>query len=494
MSTALAQRPCASFHIEPSRWVHTARGLWLQGDVVTDDGLVYADVTLPPEAWRSRRSFLAALPAAELVWSGDDADVRALVRRLRRTDAPTVQGTRRTGLHGDRWIGPGLALDQDGPVHDPDVVYLSEDEPAALDLPVVSSDAARQVARQALPLLLGLADPDVLLPMLGWFFAAPLRSRMDGFPALWVTGEAAPVEALSKLFGLRGPTRPLPQEHAALASLLASTNAVPVVRAAPQDTLGLMGATRLLYSGDALVQLGAAEWVLTAPLCVLDRHPPMEPGSRVVPLASTGVDARVLRRLRALPLAWLAVPYLRFALGRDTGRDLAVVAARLEAALPAPLPGRRQTNQRALLFGLCMLTTFARAMGVTLPPLSLGGVPVRSLGEEPTDPFERFVWACGGLARRRRLREGTHYAVIQGLTCLDLRACHAVYELEDPLGEVVGLEELRAAARAKARRGRVVRQIGKRVLLDGRRRRTVALRVEAGVFPCARPRTWGGRR
>ena len=105
--------------------------------------------------------------------------------------------------------------------------------------PVVEEPDWHAVAKEAFRALLELNEPSVVLPVLGWFFAAPFKPRimkiLKHFPILmvWGTRESGKTSMLKevfwRLFGVVD-TEPfsVTETEFALLKLISSTNAVPV--------------------------------------------------------------------------------------------------------------------------------------------------------------------------------------------------------------------------------------------------------------------------
>jgi len=221
------------------------------------------------------------------------------------------------------------------------------------------------------------------------------------------------------------------------------------------------------------------------------------------------------RRLRAFDLGLLATPYVRFILGRDTAADLRAAVDIADNVL-ARIPGgntvslRCRDNLRVVVLGLTMFEAFAESMGIDdLPELDVEAALHASIedlmdGEKGAkNPLDLFVETCSVLAYNGALVPDKHFAVVDGLTCLHLRACWEVYlEHRKRVGqaeETSGLRVLRRLLRENHARGGYVKDLGKQVQMGDRRPRLVAidltqaaLFLDVDEFPEVLSRSWGG--
>ena len=165
-----------------------------------------------------------------------------------------------------------------------------------------------------------------------------------------------------------------------------------------------------------------------------------------------------------------------------------------------------------VVFGLTMFEAFAAAMGVTgLPEMEVEAALSATIadlmdGEQGAkSPLDLFVETCSVLAYNGVLVEDRHWTVIDGLTCLHLRACWEVYlEHRRRIGQPVdtsALRPLRRMLRENHQRGGYVKDLSKKVSMGERRPRTIAIDLEQAAefldvddFPEGRDRTWGGPR
>lgn len=444
----------------------------------------------------------------------------------------------------------GFVVGPEGPCPDGSIVFVSNGStlPERVRYRTAAEAEVREIARQVIPDLLALNEAAVVLPVLGWFFATPFKPRimraLEHFPILWVwgtqgSGKSTLVkEVFWRLFGV-GSTEPYSatETEFALIKLLSSTNAVPVFidEYKPADMQRhrlntLHRFLRRIYGGEVeergRANLTVTSFRLSAPICMAGEARPDDP-ALVDRLVSVMPDKNRLeehpehveayRRVQAFDLALLAVPYIQWALGRDTDADLAaaiVIADNVLGAIPGgkSVSLRCRDNLRVVVFGLTMFEAFAQHMGVTgLPELDVEAALSASIadlmdGEKGAkSPLDLFVETCSVLAYNAVLVQDRHYAVVDGLTCLHLRSVWEVYlEHRRRIGEpedATGLRVLRRLLRENHQRGGYVKDLSKTVSMGDRRPRTVAIDLQqAGQFldvddfPEGANRTWGGAR
>ena len=204
-----------------------------------------------------------------------------------------------------------------------------------------------------LPNLLKMNTPDVVLPVLGWFFAAPLKPRIQKllrhYPMLMVWGTQGSgkstmmMEVLWPLLGVVS-TEPYSatETEFALLKLLSSTNSVPVFidEYKPYDMQRHRRNTlhrymRRLYTGE-VEERGRADqtlvsYRLAAPLCVAGETRPIEP-ALVERMLTANPEKNALqgdpryeqayRRIQQVNPTLLAAGIVRFLLSRDTDGGL----------------------------------------------------------------------------------------------------------------------------------------------------------------------------
>ena len=143
-----------------------------------------------------------------LGWSGTLHDLRGVKYLLRTAGVPEWDGTTVVGLHDGVWVTPHETFGGNGPVY---VAHEFGDWNYATRLQpyesIVNLNGEVDPSwLDAINSLVSMHVPSVMTPLLGWFAAAPLRSLLNKFPVLNVSGmsgrgKTTIVETLCEAFG-----------------------------------------------------------------------------------------------------------------------------------------------------------------------------------------------------------------------------------------------------------------------------------------------------
>lgn len=523
----------SSFVVEPKRVVSAPDGGFiLIADFVPQRGPAVKDHPIPRTAWHSKRDFLRALPSADLQWTGDDNNVQGLLRWLTKRDVARCKGTANLGYldtpEGPRWVVPGFVISPEGVGDDRELTYVPTASTlhTRLQYRATSHEDAAALAQEAFPLLLGVNRPEVVLPMLAWFFAAPFKPRLmkllHHFPILFVWGtqgsgkSAILRDVFWKMSGMAAKSEPYSVTETDFATMakLSTTNSIPTVfdeykpndmpKGVPEKKHRMW---RRAYGGETEERgrsdLSIRGYDLRAPICIAgEQLPDGDPALRerlisVCPSKNTVNDPRfaeVFHSLTTLPLDHLAVPYIQWMLGRDTEADLddarAITKGLLDRfpAYRSRVTARPFDNLLTIVFGLRMFEAFAEHLGVAdveiapdmiEPCIKAALVEITESDAGAKDAFDGFLERLSALAHTGILREGVHYARVGERLCLHLPTCHDVY-----LGEqrksgrddaTNGMRALRRIAAEKMERGSYLVELDQRVTMNGRQVRCVAL-------------------
>jgi DNA primase len=520
----------SSFQIEPRQRIRFEDGEIIEADLTTDRGRVFRGLRFPREAWHCKRNLLRQLGPVDLQFTGSDENVQGILRLVASRQVPEKRGTRLLGYvdtpNGPRWVTPDgilgpLGVDASGE----DLVYVSSGAtlPEFVHYRQPSDPRVEAVAAaQLLPTLLELNAPEVMLPILGWFFAAPLKPRireaLGHFPVLFVWG--LPGSGKSTLlqdviWPLLGVTAQVPysatETEFALIKLLSATASVPVVldeykpSDMPRHRLNTLHRyLRRIYGGER-EERGRADQTLVsyrldAPLCVAGESRPQEAAvierSLLVrteknKLQKTPAFQAALTRAAKVDPRLLSAGIVRFLLGRETAADLALareVTTRLITG--HELPYRTRDNLLVMMLGLHHLEEYAAHLEVTLPELDVETAVAAILedtldgGTQVKTGFDYFIEELSVMAIAGTLQHGKHYVYHDGLLALHFPVCHAAYaehcRRTDYTGEVIDRKGMRRQLVEAKLRGDIVRELDAHVCFNGHgdRRRAVLLDLE----------------
>lgn len=154
-------------------------------------------------------------------------------------DPPRLTGTEHMGLHNGEWVVPGGSLTPDGWADDPETVYLEQKIglERKVNLPMDRDDYDESDVAEILRTFPKTRPAERLLPVLGWFYAAPLRPHIQQiereFNVLNITGETGSgktttLRYLVRCFGLEDKPFGLNGTPFTFMTTMGATNAIPV--------------------------------------------------------------------------------------------------------------------------------------------------------------------------------------------------------------------------------------------------------------------------
>lgn len=526
----------------------------IRADIVTDKGRTIEDVVIPPSAWGGRRGLIAfaARVSPDMQWMGSDDQVQGLLRICANADVPQHIGSTVVGwfdtANGPRWVGPDCILSKDGPVTEEDLSYVATSNPVAsrLTYRVDTDEHVRKVAAEALPLMMEVNVHAVTLPLIGFYFTAPLRSKIIEFMGhapigwTWGTQGSGKTSVNQQFWRMMGITDIEPfsstETEFSMLKLYSGTNGVPVIQDEfkPGDMLKrsvnrIMRMARRLYSGEAESRgrpdLTLITFKLSAPVMIIGECRPEDPAvcERIL-CASPNKNTielspkhhRAFTELRRCDLGALALPFIQFCLGRDIQKDLIDARALLEEDLElvkggSDLPTRVVDNLVVMIYGLMNWQEFGAELGVSLPDPDIKAA-IESQTEDflegdagAKDAFDNFLEALSVYAQEGTLEFDKHYTMIDGMLMLHVPSAYKVYLRErrrEGLDDATnGLRSLRRNSIEKMERNSYIEKIGHRVSMGESQLRCVVIdpgrvpeSLDVEVFPVEKQRTWGGVR
>ena len=519
----------SSFQIEPTQRIAVVDGEIIDANVTTDRGHVVQGVRFPREAWHSKRNFLRVLKSADLQFTGSDENVQGVLRLVASRSVPVRKGTMNLGYietgDGPRWVTPEGVLGPPGiETSAEDIVYV----PSGSSLPhrvqyraPSSADVERAAAKVVLPNLLRLNTAEVILPVLGWFFAAPLRPRimelLHHFPVLIVWGSAGSGKStliMEVFWPLLGVVSAAPysatETEFALLKLLSATNSVPVFideykpfDMPRQRRNALHRYMRRLYTGEVEERGRADQTVVTyhlgAPLCVAGETRPIEPAlvERMVTsnpdrdqLSRDPQHAEAFTRMQTVNPGLLSAGIVRFLLGRNTEQDLTTARNITDRILTGrEVPFRVRDNLTVMVLGLIHFEEYAQSMGVAIPELNLGaafGAVLDDLleggGKTVKSGLDYFLEELSVMAISGEIQHGKHYVYEEGSLALHFPSCHSAFTEHCRRtgfeGEVPDRKAMRRQLVEAHRRGSYITELDSLVCFNGRDNRRRAILVD----------------
>lgn len=518
-------RVISSFTITPSMRVETEEGEIILGRAHTDRGTTIEDIWLPLRAFHSKRDLIRHLARADLQWTGSDNNVQGLLRILARRPVPSAPGTTmlgdydRGGLH--LWVGPEGVIGCDGLMTPSPVIYVPSGGSldTRLHYRACGDEEFQAVARRVFEFLPRLNQPEVIIPVIGWFFASAVKPRLmkstGSFPILFIWGTQGSgktslcTEVFWPLFGIRdAEPYSATETEFALVKLLSSTRSVPVFideykpYDMPRHRLNALHRyIRRLYRGE-VEERGrpdqtVSSYHLQAPLCVAGETRPVEAAllERILTanpekavLEEEPAHRAALRELKATDLSLFAPRYIQFCLGRDVEADIALArdaTARLLAGRTVPL--RVAANVSAMVLGLHLFEEFARACGYDALPEDLGvreavGAVLDDVLETDhgvKNALDHFLEMLGVMAIAKEIEARVHYVFKNDILWLHLESAYDAFRQHcrriDYDGEVVDLKALRRLVHESHRQQGYVTAVSDRVYFGSHRRWAVGI-------------------
>ncbi len=507
-------------------------------------------VVLPPSAFQSKRAFFHHVHGADFQWMGTDENLQAVAKDLSEFPVPAVHGTKTLGYvqheAGARWVAPETVITSDGVnvVNDMVCVEAHSSLAGRLKYPTNSDDRVRALAAAALPKLVGINAPSVILPIVAWFMASlfkvQLHRLMGHFSILFTVGTkgSGKTSQVLQVWRMLGVTGGAPYSVAStkfsLVKLISATTSVPVFLdeykpgdMPPGQVAMVHRLLRQAYGGESeergRADQGVNTYTLSAPLVVageaeVSDDPALRERLIVVrpnkqELESHPEWQRNFAELTNLELEGLAAPLIVFSLQQDVETDLAAARSWISSsglAGVADLPLRQKDSIVIVVFGLQMFERFATSVGVNLS-LDIAAVARAFLADAldgdrgVKDAFDDFLADLATYAGAGHLLDGTHYAVVGGHPCIHLRRCYDEYVLQRARtgrkDGVNGLPALQRIIDEKIKRGSYIVRKDHRVDLAGALVRTIEIdptRIPANLdvdqFPRNNDRRHGGIR
>ncbi|QQR46207.1 hypothetical protein JKA73_08910 [Myxococcus xanthus] len=515
----------SSFTFTPRAVVETEEGEVFLGDIRTDRGTHLDGARLPRRAFSSRKELLHHLPSVHTQWTGSDNNVQGLLRAVARRPAPRLPGTTmlgdfKRGAH-HVWVAPECTIGVGGFLADSPVAYLPNGTSleSRIRYEATDDDTFHEVASTVFECLLKINTPQVVLPMLGWFFATPMKPRLmekvGSFPLLFIHGTQGSgkssmcTDVFWPLFGVpSSDAYSVTETEFALVKLLSATRSVPVVADEykpydmPLHRLQMLHRyMRRLYRGETEERgrsdLSVVSYRLQAPLCVAGETRPTE-AALLERLLTVNPEKATLKRrdcraafrkLKSANLALFAPRYIQFCLGRNFDADYRVARAVADDFLEGrEVPPRVVDNVVAMLLGLHLFETFAQECGYALP-VDLGAreavnavlADILETEAGVKNALDVFMEMLGVMAVQGELRHRVHYAFEGERFCLHLESAYDAFRAHckriDYEGEIVDTKALRRLMHENLREGGYVVALNERVCFDGRmnRRRAVVM-------------------
>lgn len=472
-----------NFQIEATSFLTVENGTERIGlTVYPNHGEPY-DVTVEPTTFNEKREFKRKVACGRTTtFTGGESALAKIKQFVGTQDAPNRRGVRHMGLHGDEFVTPNGTLTADGWADDPDHVHVPREIEAERRWSLSPDDTAdggdgaaydQEAIRDILTLLPQTRDPERFIPVLGWFYAAPLRPLIydwaDGeFNHLSVTGETeagktSTLEVMWELFGMTGNPLSADDTKFTVQATLGSSNAVPIWfdEFKPSDMAHhridtfqneLRKTTRGGTSQRGRPDGSTYAFHLHAPTVISGEERVQGPAEERRGIFSTfraatttegsdhaiafarlaGGSAKVngeVRHFEGIDLSHHAIAYYQWVLDQDRDelrelwRETAThVNGLLQAEDVGTLSSLVEQGLRTIKFGATLYRAFAAEMGVAAHAIDTTGVSTGAIddaiiyiatsstgGQNRQSHLDTFIALAGRAAHADYIEEGEHY-------------------------------------------------------------------------------------
>ena len=400
-----SERQISTFIIEPKELLVLKDSDCLRCDVKSAMGYNYDNVQLENADWHTRIKILKAIGHQDCTFTGSDNDLQALCSYVNYRIPVRKRGSRIIGLIDGIWVINGINIDASGINHKPEIIPYEKGADAfynKIGYKMLDQDNYNILINSFYRDIEMINSPEVILPILGWFYASPLKdliaARLDGFPILFVhggqgSGKTTTGRLLLRLAGYND-TKPnsCTMRSFPMLKLLASTNAVPVLldefKVSDMSSEQLENLTRYMrksYYGE-IEQKGRAdqtveEYNLSAPMIVMGEWNISQPAlkERFILVRFTDVVKKsdpmqqAYERIKALDLEGFMPNYVHFCLEQKLDDLIAhaasIVNTHFESVTIAP---RIRNNLIIMIVGLLLYQKFAAQYQIKINDINFG--------------------------------------------------------------------------------------------------------------------------
>ncbi len=391
-----------TFSIDPKELLVLPDKDCLSCTVTSAQGHAYERILIENADWQSKNKLLSAIGHQDCTFLGSDRDIQLLCDFVNRSVPVRKTGTRVIGLHENIWVVEGLNISCSGISLEPTIVPYDKGSGAfhhKIGYVELNDDEYHSLVNGLYADILDINDRKVLLPLLGWFFATPVkeivRASTGAFPSLLVqgaqgSGKTSTTKMLMRLAGYKNPVpnkcdmRPFP-----MMKNLSATNGVPQfydefkqsdMRDDQVDSL--LRYIREIYDGELETKgredQSTVDYELLAPMAVLGEWNISQPAIRERTLMVRYSDAvkkhkelrAPFKRLLELPLEGFMPRYIQFCLNQDIVGMLGAARRHVDHHFESKNVAPRIVNNLAvMLLGLMLFQDYAAECGLRIPAI-----------------------------------------------------------------------------------------------------------------------------
>ena len=417
------ERQISTFMLSPKELLVLEDSDCLICDVTSSMGYEYNNIQLENTDWHTRIKFLKALGHQDCTFVGSDNDLQALCSYISFRTPVRKIGTRVVGIINGTWVVDGMNISRNGIDENSKIIPFEKGSDAfykKIKYHVLDQKDYKDMIEAFFQNIIQINQSEVIYPMLGWFFASPLKERisakLDGFPILFVhggqgSGKTTTGRVFLRLAGYHD-TKPnsCTMRQFPMMKLLSSTNAIPVLLdefkvsdMTAEQVENLLRSMRRIYSGE-VEQKGRAdqsvnEYELTAPLIVMGEWNITMPAlkERFILVRFTNIVKKMesmqiaYERIKNLNIEGFMPYYVQFCLSQDLNSIIResseIVNKHFTSMNIAP---RIKNNLIIMVIGLLLYQKFASHFKINIDDINYGRLLDSQL-ENITDSKAGFV-------------------------------------------------------------------------------------------------------
>jgi hypothetical protein len=391
-----------SFVIRPKELLVLEDNDCLVCDIKSSQGYEYAGVQLETTDWHSKQKLLKSIGHQDCVWVGSDSDLQALCAYVSSRVPVRKVGTKVIGLYKNTWVSEGLNITGESISHEPAIVPYEKGNGAfyhKISYANLSDAEHIDLVRSLYTDILEINERKVVLPLLGWFFATPvkeiIRSNIGAFPSVLMHGgqgsdKTSTAKLLMRMAGYKNAVpnkcdmKPFP-----MLKNLSATNGIPQFYDEFKESDlkdeavdSLLRYIREIYDGELELKgredQTTIEYELLAPIAVLGEWNISQPAIRERVLMVRFADSvkknkmmrDAFRRILDLPLEGFMPRYIQFCLSQDINATLSTARRYVEQYFEAKAVAPRIVNNLAvMLLGLTLFQDYATSRGLVMPKI-----------------------------------------------------------------------------------------------------------------------------
>lgn len=388
----------AEFTIKPKELLELPESDILSCSVTSALGNRFDDILIRSQDWNNKPAIRNAINRSECTFLGSERDVQLICSHVLKSVQVRRRGTEQIGLHDDTWVVKSSNIDCQGYVVPPKIVAFDRSKTSLhnrIKYTNLPEEEYKVLACELFGNILKLNQPEVILPILGWYFAVPLKPRIkeliEAFPILFCYGTmgSGKTSAIKLMQSLQGYSDNAPfvctMRDFPIKKVLSSTNAVPVFldefkpgKMAKQQVDDIHNMLRRVYGGE-IEEKGRpdqtlVEYELSAPVVICGESCVQESAvlERVVIAGFTDAVKRTksmqdaFQAIKKLSLNGFMDRYLMFCLRQDVHVRWQSAARITQSLLNGiNVSPRLFNNINTMIFGLEMLKDYAASWGAS---------------------------------------------------------------------------------------------------------------------------------